>query len=291
MQTYAPLIVFYLLSCGDVVLARPRENPVLVRRQGNDGRSWPIVRRNETIPTHTPAPVAPVTTVLPPPTSLPPSVAPSQTPAAPTTTPAPFIVSNGETKDGSDLAVGAIVAGGIGGGFLALGGALFSMAAGSTAAVTGGAGALAGTASGLSSISGPEPQEVDNPEDPEEDPEEDDPEEPQSSEPTPTSTTPPTTSAPPETSTAPTTTSAMPTSSAPPQPLWIIMPSDTGSETDVEEARLSLSELAGSSLGTFEDDEDGSVLFYTAPLTPDVADELEAMPGVSSYTSIPLLLY
>ncbi|KAL0930100.1 alkaline proteinase [Colletotrichum truncatum] len=194
-----------------------------------------------------------------------------------TTSAASKTVENGKVE--SDLAVGMIVAAGVGGGYLLIAGQYFSLAAGSVAQVTG----ASGIASGVSSISGPEPQQVENPE-----------EDPGNRQPTPTGQR----SQDPENTTQPPMSSFTPTSSSPisftsssqspvsssAAPRYIIVPesSSSGSNNDFESVRSSLSESVGNELVSVSDDEDKSILFLTAPLSPAAAKDLTGKAGVGS---------
>ncbi|KAK2739999.1 alkaline proteinase [Colletotrichum kahawae] len=300
MHNHATFILLSLLASGEGIFARPHDHSPVHRHHVRNGLILPRVDGNGTSTNNTqvPVPVPPPATSRKassslysashtssaPLTSRPPaSQTASSAPAASTTPAAQKTVSNGEVATG--LAVGTIVAAGVGGGYLLLAGQYFSMAAGSVAQVTG-AGA-SGLASGLSSLSGPEPQQVDKPEDPPEDNGD-------QNQPTPSvqnTDQPFSTSLPldlPTTSSVFsytfTTSQASATSSAAPAPKYIIVPDSKGKATDFEAVESSLSGSVGSSLVTVEDDEDKSTLFLAAPLSPQQAKDLETKPGVGAVT-------
>ncbi|TDZ19779.1 Subtilisin-like protease 9 [Colletotrichum orbiculare MAFF 240422] len=219
-------------------------------------------------------------------------VPPSRTASATTTTSAaPRTVGNGEVV--TDATAGMIIAAGVGGAYLLIAGQYFSMAAGSVAQVGAGAGGLA---SGLTSLSGPEPQEVDQPGD-----------ESENSQPTATgeekSQEQLTTSDPAlsltstgfssftstssssfwstsSSSFTSTSSSASATSSS--MPIYIVVPDSAGTAAELESIKSSLSTSAGDSLVSVADEEDNSVLFYEAPLSPEAAKELEGQQGVAA---------
>ncbi|CCF39579.1 hypothetical protein CH063_00036 [Colletotrichum higginsianum] len=218
-------------------------------------------------------------------------ITPSKTASATSTaSAAPKTVENGDVI--SDAAVGMIITAGVGGGFLLLAGQYFSMSAGSVALVTG----IGGVASGLSSLAGSQPQQVDSPEN--DRPEDDVPEERQ---PTATgqksreleTTTQPlvtslassymtsfTTS-----STAAYSTTSYISSSSSPVPQYIIVPGFNNAESGDDSfasVRSRLSDAAGSEVVSVEDEEDNSVLFLTAPLSPEAASELSNEASLES---------
>ncbi|KAK1974634.1 peptidase S8/S53 domain-containing protein [Colletotrichum cereale] len=191
----------------------------------------------------------------------------------------PRTIENGEVV--SDVAVGAIIAAGVGGGYLLLSGIYFSLAAGSVVQVTG----AAGVSSGLNSLSGPQPEQVESPEEP-----------PNDRQPTPTgqksrqqeSTTQlrmsssPTSSAP-HYSTSTQHTSSSASSSAVPRYIIVPVSSDSGSgSASLDSVRSIISESAGSEMVSVEDGEDNTTLFFTAPLAPETINKLESNAGVES---------
>ncbi|CAI0655062.1 unnamed protein product, partial [Colletotrichum noveboracense] len=306
MRNHTTFILLSLLASGEGIFARPHDHSPVHRHHVRNGLIFPRADGNGTSTNNTqvPVPVAPPATSRKASSSLysashtpsasgshtssaplssrpPASQTASSAPPASTTPAAEKTVSNGEVATG--LAIGTVVAAGVGGGYLLLAGQYFSMAAGSVATVTG----ASGIASGLSSLSGPEPQQVDKPEDPPEDNGD-------KNQPTPSvqrTDQPFSTSLPLElptdTSSIPfsstfTTSQASATSSG--MPKYIIVPDSKGKATDFDSVESSLTNSAGSNLVTVEDDEDKSTLFLTAPLSPQEAKDLETKPGVGAVT-------